>query len=1007
QLSLKRVPGATINLPNDIILIQRPPPFPITLQHSVNEQFRLNGQYPYSRGRDVFGCGWYDDPCASLDFALDEISYRLGNYNYIYPLKQNLINMEVKTVMIAEGGYDNIRPFQMSNELGSPSIRSCDRIWLMKEHYGSEYAYDGQAEIVMRKNNDILIEGLNKGWMEAVGGIRLDMSGINITADDSTLNIPAVYVQGPNSKLYLQEIIFRQIKLSPQTLNGAKGIVHIFQADDTIDLDKTLFEDIIIDGAGGSGLRIVEGGSVKTQLKMTQFHNITSLGDSQGQGGAGIFAQIGDNGHLYLENTHFTHCVSQRGDGGATFITLTDLAEFKLEEEISFQKCESINTTTNGPGGRGGGVYLQLTGLPIPHLYNFMFGENIKFIDNGVGICGRDIFIKCPNIEHLQIYNYIQFSVDTKVYNRENAIYGSETQIINDLWHKQLVDYDLLVRFDPYYSDTIYIADEFWAGLDVESCGRLQGACSTFAEAKRRILTQDWTYNTVPKDNIKNVKINRTFVIVHGMDIDEEFASEADIITFRGITVEEVSIATSQSELRFGVNGQLVYSDLALWQQTTDPEQQQMRGMRGMNQSVTLQNLRFVLPDTSQKGSIVKLVGVQGNKDQRRFVELTINNCVIFKDSPINIGYPFLNTAPFATRRMNISLIQVQASNIQLLNTALLEIRGEPQIIQAHKFLNMDLCQFNNIQAAIDSNSLIETQYELKGSDSPPSEVPFGAASVLNLRGTSAILLSVYMADCSFENCLCDATVRTENKFIGVGGAVAITGKSLHVQFEHVRFSNDVGTATITLITPQKYQIELGGGVYIGLVGGCSGEEKYTTQKAISDFLREEGNKTQDLSRHIDDISHLEVIFDLCMFGTCRSTITNNPSLNPFLETGGAFVHIVKSQIRCDFQSSIFSDCSTTNSGSSQSTNIALVNSLFEPLWDRETGLLNLIGCGLIVAHGNIPPLFKASGIQFVNCDALLKDITSTTTSIQVQSNFVTSKGYITYVLAIKFRGGQ
>ncbi|KAA6358014.1 MAG: hypothetical protein EZS28_046459, partial [Streblomastix strix] len=40
-------------------------------------QFRLNGQYPYSRGRDVFGCGWYDDPCASLDFALDEISYRL------------------------------------------------------------------------------------------------------------------------------------------------------------------------------------------------------------------------------------------------------------------------------------------------------------------------------------------------------------------------------------------------------------------------------------------------------------------------------------------------------------------------------------------------------------------------------------------------------------------------------------------------------------------------------------------------------------------------------------------------------------------------------------------------------------------------------------------------------------------------------------------------------------------------------------------------------------------
>lgn len=120
--------------------------------------------------------------------------------------------------------------------------------------------------------------------------------------------------------------------------------------------------------------------------------------------------------------------------------------------------------------------------------------------------------------------------------------------------------------------------------------------------------------------------------------------------------------------------------------------------------------------------------------------------------------------------------------------------------------------------------------------------------------------------------------------------------------------------------------------------------------------------------------------------------ISRNNSLSSdvnLIETGGALIHIEKSAARLDFRSCVFSNCRTLTA-TSTSTNIAPSGSTaelapFEPLWQKEIRI-GAVGLGMIILNEETSPSIKANGIQFVNCDAVVRNIYGTASN-HMQAN--------------------
>ncbi|KAA6396431.1 MAG: hypothetical protein EZS28_008043 [Streblomastix strix] len=235
-------------------------------------------------------------------------------------------------------------------------------------------------------------------------------------------------------------------------------------------------------------------------------------------------------------------------------------------------------------------------------------------------------------------------------------------------------------------------------------------------------------------------------------------------------------------------------------------------------------------------------------------------------------------------------------------------------------------------------------------------EQPLGVASILNVRSGSAKILPIYIYDFQFDQCKCSVEIpNKERRQIGVGGAIAFCGKTLLLTLEHLKLIN----------------------------------QRFIAKKSLSEYVRKQGEKAGDISHIVDDMSRPWVTFDICIISWCNTSVPMNnfasssSKLIRVTESGGIFVHINISAAKCNFQSSIFTDCGITTTPWTPvifSTNIAPCigqkseDEIFEPLWDRE--LRNgKMGTGLVVAREETSPLIKANGIQFINCDGIIKNI--------------------------------
>ncbi|KAA6381322.1 MAG: hypothetical protein EZS28_023151, partial [Streblomastix strix] len=198
--------------------------------------------------------------------------------------------------------------------------------------------------------------------------------------------------------------------------------------------------------------------------------------------------------------------------------------------------------------------------------------------------------------------------------------------------------------------------------------------------------------------------------------------------------------------------------------------------------------------------------------------------------------------------------------------------------------------------------------------------------------------------------------------------SISLIGKALiDIKYESEIISLEK-QLTIEKQKNPKYQLEIGGSVFIGLIYN-SVEQRFIQKKRIAEYLREQGDITEDISRKIDPLSKPQVIFDICIFRECKTIISgSNVEIN-VLESGGVIFHTEKSAARLNLHSSIFQVCSTSSS-SSLSTNVAPSDPIladqmeFEPLWEREIRI-GTDGTGLIIAHRGSAPNINADGIQF------------------------------------------
>ncbi|KAA6377360.1 MAG: hypothetical protein EZS28_027113, partial [Streblomastix strix] len=338
---------------------------------------------------DQYWCGNIDEPCNTIEYALEQISVRKGT-------SVTSIISE-KKIGINEGGFELINPFEFKPDSSYTPI-----IKIMKQMYGTSSAINGNAEIQIKKNNDDSKEVGKSGWISALGGIELRIYEIKFITDQSILTIPVIYVQDSNTLLELDTVTFSGINLSPTS--SAKGIVHINVNNQQLIAQNSEFENINIQGEGGNAIRFENNQQQTFTARLTncQFKNINAKADSNGRGGSALFAELIDQSSLIIDNNcQFIQCISNKGNGGALYIDINfnSLSEFKINDAL-IKDCQAIeDTTSTPPTGYGGGIFLTGTGdydISSPPKLDF---SGMRILGNTANKAGQSLYVVTSELQ--------------------------------------------------------------------------------------------------------------------------------------------------------------------------------------------------------------------------------------------------------------------------------------------------------------------------------------------------------------------------------------------------------------------------------------------------------------------------------------------------------------------------------------------------------------------------------------------------------------------------------
>ncbi|KAA6364807.1 MAG: hypothetical protein EZS28_039666 [Streblomastix strix] len=365
-------------------------------------------------------------------------------------------------------------------------------------------------------------------------------------------------------------------------------------------------------------------------------------------------------------------------NGGGIYSTISTMEQFIINEEVYFEECEAFSTSLQQ--GRGGAIYINV-GQDAP--YEFTVGVNLHFNLNKASQYGRDLFIYCKNIIVMKPDRRILYDMLNETYDKVNAIFGTEYALETELGRPQMIDFDILSLMLPYYNDIIYISQDQSISENTYKCGRIYLPCVTLSYAEGKVITPEWNADTVPLDRTGAQQINYTYIIFQGIEVTLPFETEVDNVVIRGAFPDEYLFATQRGILIFTQSGQIICSDLSQWQQQGQLDQ------RSINQNFYIHHLEFVLTEDSEIKSIIKIIGSSSHNNYGRNVELKIEDIIIYQESSLyNITCGFLVAEPIITQLVRISIVDVIAEDIYMIDTALIDLQYEPDVIQLDNILS-------------------------------------------------------------------------------------------------------------------------------------------------------------------------------------------------------------------------------------------------------------------------------------------------------------------------------
>ncbi|KAA6394285.1 MAG: hypothetical protein EZS28_010188 [Streblomastix strix] len=653
-------------------------------------------------GIDRLSCGLKTNPCKTINYALllTPLLFE-GQYNP---------NTDIATMILLENNIiDTVININTTTILGNNIA--------IQSQYGGEdktLSIDNMYKIGSNSESNTLFNINGDGIKLGLYHLKLNNSFVTSTAPlilltgDSANNIDAqlhiescIFAQSGNAPLpelkhnLIQinggQASIKSSQVSNYLFSNGKSAINVQSITDSQEcqliLSGSTFSQIIQKGnVGGSALRAtIKSGST---IQLQDYCIFEECICESGLGGA---IQIQQNGGiLNIKETVMKKCKAL--NGGGIYSSILTMQEFLIAEEVYFDECDAFST--NLSQGRGGAIYINV-GQDAP--YEFTVGVNLHFNLNKASQYGRDLFIYCKNIIVMKPDRRILYDMLNETYDKDNAIFGTEFAQESELGRPQMIDFDILQLMLPYYNDIVYISQDQSISENTLKCGRIYLPCVTLSYAETKVLTPEWTYETVLLDSSGAKQVNYTYIIFRGSEITTPFETEVDNIIIRGAFSDEYLFATQRAILIFKGEGQIICSDLAQWQQQGQLER------RSVNQYFYIHHLEVVLTEDSEIQSIVKIIGSSSHNDFGRNVELQIEDCIINQESPLyDISFGFLKAEPLITQ-----LIQCKTTQSGI--SASLQILESGGII-LHSEKSQTRCNFN--QTPNDPTLLQNTPFE-------------------------------------------------------------------------------------------------------------------------------------------------------------------------------------------------------------------------------------------------------------------------------------------------------
>ncbi|KAA6316716.1 MAG: hypothetical protein EZS28_055218 [Streblomastix strix] len=93
------------------------------------------------------------------------------------------------------------------------------------------------------------------------------------------------------------------------------------------------------------------------------------------------------------------------------------------------------------------------------------------------------------------------------------------------------------------------------------------------------------------------------------------------------------------------------------------------------------------------------------------------------------------------------------------------------------------------------------------------------------------------------------------------------------------------------IIKKVNYQIEVAGGAYVSIVDGGRGEERFIAKKSLSEYVRKQGEKADDILHIVDDMFRPWVTFDICIINWRNTSVP----VNNFASSSSKLIRVTES----------------------------------------------------------------------------------------------------------------